>query len=49
MELDFIQKCGGIIMIEEMLMDIAGQGYSPENIKGAVIKCCNRFLIIVNL
>lgn len=30
-------------MIEEMLMDIAGQGYLPEDIKGAVIKVLQPF------
>ena len=43
MVLDFIQKCRGIIMIEEMLIDIAEQGYSPEDIKGAVIKVLQPF------
>ena len=43
MVLDFIQKCRGIIMIEEMLIDIAEQGHSPEDIKGAVIKVLQPF------
>lgn len=30
-------------MIEEMLMDIAEQGYSPEDIKGAVVKVLQPF------
>ena len=30
-------------MIEEMLIDIAEQGYSPEDIKGAVIKVLQPF------
>ena len=30
-------------MIEEILMDIAEQGYLPEDIKGAVIKVLQPF------